>query len=100
MLLRYVNAGIQAHAMSTLGLSQTIIGQDGSPYLYSHKVVAETIATGQTLDTIVTIPASAAVGSKFAVYDANMLLRNNTASKLWRHAFLSHCERNYHRHLP
>ena len=80
VLLRYVNAGVQAHALSTLGLTQTIIAQDGSPYALSHKVVAETIATGQTLDTIVTIPASSIVGSKFAVYDANMFLRNNTTA--------------------
>jgi len=80
VLLRYVNAGLQAHAMSTLGLTQTIIAQDGSPYALSHKVVAESIATGQTLDTIVTIHASAAEGSKFAVYDANMFLRNNTTA--------------------
>ncbi len=80
VLMRYVNAGMQAHAMSTLGFSQTILGQDGSPYTYSHNVVAETIATGQTLDSIVTIPASSALGSKFAVYDANMLLRNGTAT--------------------
>ena len=77
VLLRYVNAGVQAHAMSTLGLSQTIIAQDGSPYTFSHNVVAETIATGQTLDTLVSIPASAADGSRFVVYDANMMLRNN-----------------------
>ena len=80
VLLRYVNAGLQAHSLSTLGLTQTIIGQDGSPYTHSHKVVAETIATGQTLDTLVSIPASVAVDTKFAVYDANMLLRNNTAT--------------------
>ena len=78
MLLRYVNAGLQAHAMSTLGLSQTIIAQDGQPYAYSHNVVAETIATGQTLDTIITIPGSALQGDQFALYDANMLLHNST----------------------
>jgi FtsP/CotA-like multicopper oxidase with cupredoxin domain len=78
VLLRYVNAGLQAHALSTLGLTQTIIAQDGSPYALSHNVVAETIATGQTLDTLVTIPASATDGSRFVVYDANMMLRNNT----------------------
>jgi FtsP/CotA-like multicopper oxidase with cupredoxin domain len=82
VLMRYVNAGMQAHAMSTLGLSQEILGQDGSPYSYAHKVVAETIATGQTLDTITTIPASAVVDSKFVVYDANMLLRNDTATSV------------------
>jgi FtsP/CotA-like multicopper oxidase with cupredoxin domain len=80
VLLRYVDAGLQAHTMSTLGLSQTIIAQDGEPYAYSHNVVAETIATGQTLDTLVTIPASAAEGDQFAVYDANMLLHNTTAA--------------------
>jgi len=80
MLLRYVNAGLQAHAMSTLGLSQTIIAQDGQPYVYSHNVVAETIATGQTLDTLITIPASALEGDQFVLYDANMLLHNTTAA--------------------
>jgi len=80
MLLRYVNAGLQAHAMSTLGLSQTIIAQDGQPYTYSHKVVAESIATGQTLDTLITVPASALEGDQFALYDANMLLRNSNAA--------------------
>jgi FtsP/CotA-like multicopper oxidase with cupredoxin domain len=80
VLLRYVNAGLQAHAMSTLGLTQTIIAQDGSPYAHSHKMVAETIATGQTLDTIVTIPTAAANGTQYPLYDANMQLHNsNTA---------------------
>ena len=80
LLLRYVNAGLQAHAMSTLGLSQTILAQDGSPYNFSHNVVAETIATGETLDALVTIPASVPADSKFALYDANMLLRNNSGT--------------------
>jgi FtsP/CotA-like multicopper oxidase with cupredoxin domain len=80
VLARYVNAGIQAHAMSTLGLSQTIIAQDGQPYSYSHNVVAETIATGQTLDTIITVPGTAMENDQFALYDANMLLHNTTAA--------------------
>ncbi len=80
VLMRYVNAGIQAHSMSTLGVSQTIIAQDGNLYNFSHQVVAETIATGQTLDTIVSIPGSASVGDQFALYDANMLLHNNSAA--------------------
>jgi FtsP/CotA-like multicopper oxidase with cupredoxin domain len=80
VLLRYVNAGLQAHSMSTLGLSQTIIAQDGEPYTYSHNMVAETIATGQTLDTLLTVPVSALEGDMFAIYDANMLLHNTTAA--------------------
>ncbi len=80
VLLRYVNAGLQAHAMSLLGFSQTVIAQDGSPFALAHKMASETMAPGQTLDTIVNIPASVADGSKFALYDANMLLRNNTGT--------------------
>ena len=79
VLMRYVNAGLQAHAMSTLGISQTIIAQDGEAYNYSHNVVAESIATGQTLDTLIAIPGSVNEGDKFTVYDANMLLRNASA---------------------
>lgn len=77
VLLRYVNAGLQAHAMSTLGLSQSIIAQDGIPYARPHSVVSETIATGQTLDTLVSIPAT---GTQFPIYDASLFLRNNTGN--------------------
>jgi FtsP/CotA-like multicopper oxidase with cupredoxin domain len=79
VLLRYVNAGLQAHAMTTLGLTQSIIGQDGSAYKYSRSVVSETIATGQTLDTIVTVGVN---GSNYPIYDASLFLRNNTGAGL------------------
>ncbi len=80
VLLRYVNAGLQHHSMAVLGLNQTVIAQDGSVLAFSHRMVAETIAPGQTADTITTIPAAAVAGSKFALYDGNRLLRNNTAA--------------------
>ena len=82
VLLRYVNAGMQAHAMSTLGISQKVIANDGHALNHPHSMVAETIATGQTLDVLVSIPAAAANGTKFPVYDANLMLRNATASGL------------------
>jgi len=78
--MRYVNAGLQVHSMTALGLSQKIVGQDGVGYAIGHTVAAESIATGQTLDTIAVIPASAALGTQYVVYDANMQLHNsNTA---------------------
>lgn len=80
--LRYVNAGLQAHAMSSLGVAQKAIATDGAAFAHPHSMVTETIAAGQTLDTVVSIPASAAAGTKYAVYDANLLLRNATASGL------------------
>jgi hypothetical protein len=82
VLLRYVNAGLQAHAMSTLGLSQKVIAQDGHAFAHPHSMIAETIASGQTLDALVTIPASAAINTRYAVYDANLMLRNANISGL------------------
>jgi len=83
VLLRYVNAGLTSHHMGILGLSQTLLGQDGNPFAFSHKVVSETIAPGQTLDALATIPASASSGSQFALYDSNLSLRNNTGTSAY-----------------
>lgn len=83
VLLRYVNAGLTSHHMAILGLSQTLLGQDGDPFAFSRKVVSETIAPGQTLDALATIPASAQSGSQFALYDSNLLLRNNTGTSTY-----------------
>jgi hypothetical protein len=80
VLLRYVNAGLQSHAMSTLGVSQLVVAASGRAFANAHSMVAETIATGQTLDVLVAVPAAA--GVKYPVYDANMMLRNATAPGL------------------
>jgi len=63
-----------------LGFAQRIIAEDGRPYSYAHTVSSESIAPGATLDAIGTVPASASDGSKFAVYDSNLMLRNNTGT--------------------
>ncbi|MCX6043677.1 MAG: multicopper oxidase domain-containing protein [Chloroflexi bacterium] len=90
VLLRYVNAGLQHHSMAALGLNQTVIAMDGSPLTYAHRMVAETIAPGQTADTIVTVPTGAVAGSKFALYDGNLQLNNsNTAGFSGMLTFLS-----------
>ncbi len=82
VLLRYVNAGLQSHAMSTLGISQLVIATDGSPFTHPHSMIAETIATGQTLDAVLAVPASTVAGTKYAIYDANMQLHNTTSPGL------------------
>jgi FtsP/CotA-like multicopper oxidase with cupredoxin domain len=79
VLLRYVNAGIQPHSMAVLGLHQTAVAIDGSPYQYQRIMVAETIGSGQTADTIATVPATTVNGSKFALYDSSFTLHNNAA---------------------
>ncbi len=80
LLLRYVNAGAKHHAMATLGLRQNFIAKDGSllPQL-NHNVASETLAPGQTADALSLVPATAAPGSRYAVYDAGLLsLRNSS----------------------
>ncbi len=74
LLLRYVNAGLDYQSMGLLGLHQTVIANDGGPLAYPYEVVAETIASGQTLDTIATIPA--ATSTHYALYDAGQHLDN------------------------
>ena len=79
MLLRYVNASLMQHSMVTLGVDQEVIAYDGSPLKYSHHMVAETFGPGQTTDVIVTIPTGTD-GSKFAVYEGNLMLRNSNVA--------------------
>ena len=81
VLLRYVNAGIQQHAMGILGMDQELIARDGSLRPYPQRVLTESIGPGRTADAIVTIPASAGTlgESHFALYDASLLLHNNGA---------------------
>ncbi|MEZ4615446.1 MAG: multicopper oxidase domain-containing protein [Caldilineaceae bacterium] len=77
VLLRYVNAGLQAYSMGLLGMRQRAIAMDGSLFTYGRTVVAETIAPGQTADMLATVPAAAVDGSKFALFDGNLMLHNN-----------------------
>ena len=77
VLFRYVNAGLQVHSMTTLGLNQTLVAMDGSPFAYPHTVTAESIAPGQTLDAIGSVPVLATIGSKFPMFDSSLPLHNN-----------------------
>lgn len=78
VLLRYVNAGLQYHSMTVLGLNQTVVAKDGSLLPYPNSLAADTLAPGQTVDTITTIPATTAPDSRFALYDGNFLNLRNT----------------------
>lgn len=80
VLLRLINAGVNAHSASLLGLRKTVLSTDGSPFTYSHRAVAETLAPGQTADVLVGVPANAPAGARYAFYDANLLLHNNNQS--------------------
>lgn len=82
-LLRYVNAGLLPHSMGLLGLNQSFISSDGgllggatSPAPEGQ--AARSIAPGETTDSLVTVPASAA-GLNFPLYDQSKLLNNSNA---------------------
>ncbi len=77
LLLRYANAGIGHHSMGVLGLRQSVLAADGSPLQYPRNMAAETVAPGQTADVLVSVPSSTAVSTKYALYDAALLLNNN-----------------------
>jgi hypothetical protein len=76
ILLRYVNATHETQGMGALGLRQLVIGSDGRPLNHPYGVVNETIAAGQTLDMLTTVPLSATVGTKFALYNTALFLHN------------------------
>jgi FtsP/CotA-like multicopper oxidase with cupredoxin domain len=76
VLLRYVNAGLRSHSMGLLGVVQAVIASDGHAKLPTHRSLVEQVASGQTLDALVTIPAMTTFDTRFAVYDTNLLLHN------------------------
>lgn len=78
ILLRYVNATHETQGMGTLGLRQLVIGSDGRPLNYPYGVVNETIAAGQTLDALTSVPLSTTVGTKFALYNTALFLHNSS----------------------
>lgn len=73
--LRYINAGVYEHSIGSLGLVETILGASGNALNFPHKIVAETLPAGQTLDLQTTVPA-ANLGTKFALYSGERHLDN------------------------
>ena len=69
VLLRYVNAGLDEHSMSTLGLHQHVIANDALPLTYSYQAVAETVGAGATMDTLVTMPSGTGSAVSYPVSD-------------------------------
>ena len=76
LLLRYVNAGIESHWLGLLGLQQQQIGSDGQRLPASYGTVVQSLAAGQTIDALATIPLTAVQDQRFALYDTGLLLHN------------------------
>jgi FtsP/CotA-like multicopper oxidase with cupredoxin domain len=76
VLLRQVNAGLIHHSFGVLGLDQAVLAIDGNLFPHSYQVAAETIATGETLDTLVTVPATAPAGAMYPVFEQGWRIHN------------------------
>ena len=76
ILLRYINAGLESHWMGLLGMRQQIIASEGRLRPGAYGVVSENLAAGQTMDALITVPASAVQDQRFALYDTNLILHN------------------------
>ena len=76
LLLRYVNAGLESHWIGLLGLQQQRIGSDGQRLPANYGTVVQSLAAGQTVDALVTIPLTAVQDQRFALYETSLLLHN------------------------
>ncbi len=70
VLIRYLDGGLQSHSMGLLGLGQTIIGGGGSQLAHPYSVVNEIVSPGQTLEAMVTVPATASTATKYPLFEA------------------------------
>ncbi|GAA1824341.1 multicopper oxidase domain-containing protein [Planosporangium flavigriseum] len=76
VLLRYVNAGLLAHPMTTLGLDQSVIAQDTRNTAAPEGAVTLPLAPGKTADALVTMPKDQD-GRRFMVFEPGGQLNNN-----------------------
>lgn len=77
LLLRYVNASFNHHAMSLRGLHQLLIAREAFRLPTAINVVSETIPAGTTADAIVVIPGGSS-GRQYPLYNRNMRLTNGS----------------------
>jgi hypothetical protein len=75
VLLRYVDAGLVSHAMSLLGIDQSVVGQDARPAAYPEGTVTVPLQPGQAVDTLASVPAGPD-GRRFAVLESGGMLNN------------------------
>jgi hypothetical protein len=69
VLLRYVNAGVTDKSMGLLGLRQSLLARNASPYTDPQTYIAPLIGPGETADIAITIPANAAAGQRYSLMD-------------------------------
>jgi FtsP/CotA-like multicopper oxidase with cupredoxin domain len=76
VLLRQMNAGLMQHSTGVLGLDQAVLAIDGNLFPQAYVAVAETIAPGQSLDTLVTVPTTGTAGLMYPVFEQGWRIHN------------------------
>jgi FtsP/CotA-like multicopper oxidase with cupredoxin domain len=76
VLLRYLNAGLSHHTMTLLGEHQWVVAKDAYPVATPFDAVAETIASGSTLDSIATLD-HASSGAELPLYNRQLNITND-----------------------
>jgi hypothetical protein len=75
VLLRYVDAGLQPHPMTLLGVDQSVVGQEARPAAYPEGAVTVPLQPGQTADAVVHLPGGPD-GRRFALMESGGQLNN------------------------
>lgn len=76
VLLRLLNAGLEAHVPHLPGLHLSVVAEDGNPYPYPREHYAPLLAAGKTLDAVVTPGLPGA----YPLYDRRLFLTTAGAS--------------------
>jgi FtsP/CotA-like multicopper oxidase with cupredoxin domain len=79
LLIRSVNAGVSDKSMSLLGLRQTLLARNSSPYVDAQTFIAPLVGPGETADLVVGIPGTAVVGQQYALIDAGRQMNHGNA---------------------
>jgi len=72
VLLRLMNAGLQTHTPTLLGLRASLVAEDGNLYPQALDQYAVMLPAGKTIDAVV-VPAAA---QKYPIYDHSLSLTN------------------------
>ncbi|MDH4260604.1 MAG: multicopper oxidase domain-containing protein [Gammaproteobacteria bacterium] len=78
VLLRLVNAGLQNRAPQLVGGYFEIVGEDGHRTPVSHQQYNTLLPAGKSLDVIFEVPADAAPGTVYTLYDRRLGLSNGS----------------------
>ena len=79
VLLRYVNAGVTDKTMGLLGLRQTLLARNASPYKDPQTFVAPMVGPGETADVVVQVPLSATAGQRYSLMDQSRQMNHGSA---------------------